>query len=147
MWLYKEKVIEKLEDFPENTFGFVYMVTHNPTGISYIGKKVLYHNTNKKLGKKELAALPTTKGRKPTTKKVTKESDWKTYYGSAKPIVDMIKDGKANEFIREILYIVDNKKMLSYYETKMLFTFGVLEHPLEWFNDNIEGRYFRKDFQ
>ena len=24
MWLYENKVIEKIEDFPENTFGFIY---------------------------------------------------------------------------------------------------------------------------
>ncbi len=54
MWLYENKVIEKIEDFPENTFGFVYMTTHIPSGISYIGKKSLYHNIKKKLTKKEL---------------------------------------------------------------------------------------------
>lgn len=147
MWLYKEKNIENLEDFPENTFGFVYIVTHLPSNKSYIGKKVLFHNTNKKLGKKETALLPTARGRKPTTKKITKESDWKTYYGSSKPVMNMIKEGKSNEFKREILYIVNNKKMLSYYENKLLFSLGVLENPDKYFNDNISGTFFTKDFE
>jgi hypothetical protein len=77
---------------------------------------------------------------------VVKESDWKTYYGSAKPIMELIKGGKQEEFTREILQLVPNKKLLTYYECKYLFKYGVLEHPLEYFNDNILGKFFTKDF-
>jgi ubiquinone biosynthesis protein Coq4 len=35
MWLYKEKEIKELTDIPENTFGFIYVVTHTPTGRKY----------------------------------------------------------------------------------------------------------------
>jgi hypothetical protein len=147
MWLYKEKVIETIEDFGPDAFGFIYITTHKPSGISYIGKKSLYHTSNKKLGKKESAALPIARGRKATTKKVTKESDWKTYYGSAKPILDILKEGKHDEFIREIIQIVPNKKLLTYYECKYLFKYSVLEYPLEYFNDNILGKFYSKDFQ
>ena len=145
MWLHNEKVIEKIEDMPQNTFGFVYIVTHNPSGISYIGKKSLFHNIKKKLTKKELAEQ-TGPGRKSATRVVVKESDWKTYYGSAKPIMELIKGGKQEEFTREILQLVPNKKLLTYYECKYLFKYGVLEHPLEYFNDNILGKFFTKDF-
>jgi hypothetical protein len=130
---------------PQNTFGFVYIVTHQPSGISYIGKKSLFHNIKKKLTKKELAEQ-TGPGRKSTTRVVVKESDWKTYYGSAKPIMELIKGGKQEEFTREILQLVPNKKLLTYYECKYLFKYGVLEHPLEYFNDNILGKFFTKDF-
>jgi hypothetical protein len=145
MWLYNEKVIEKIEDFPQDTFGFIYIVTHKPSGKSYIGKKVLYHNVKKKLTKKELAEQ-TGPGRKSTTKVVVKESDWKTYYGSAKPILELIKDGKQEEFTREILQLVPNKKLLTYYECKFLFINEVLEQPNKWFNDNLLGKFFTKDF-
>jgi len=145
MWLYENKEISSIEDMPQGTFGFIYIVTYKPTGTSYIGKKVLYHNQKKKLTKKELAEQ-TGPGRKPTTKVVTKESDWKTYYGSAKPILELIKSGEKEEFTREILMFVNNKKLLTYYECKFLFKYGVLEHPLEYFNDNILGKFFTKDF-
>lgn len=145
MWLYNNEVIEKLEDFPENTYGFIYIVTHKPTKMSYIGKKVLYHNLTKKLTKKELAEQ-IGPGRKTLTKVTQKESDWKTYYGSAKPILDLLKEDKHNEFKREIIKFVDNKKLLTYYECKYLFYFGVLEEPEKWYNDNILGKFFRKDF-
>lgn len=145
MWLYNEKVIENIEDFPQDTFGFIYIVTHKPSGISYIGKKVLYYNVKKKLTKKELAEQ-TGPGRKSATRVVVKESDWKTYYGSAKPIMELIKGGKQEEFTREILQLVPNKKLLTYYECKYLFKYGVLEYPLEYFNDNILGKFYSKDF-
>jgi hypothetical protein len=145
-WLYKNKEINTIEDFPEGTFGFIYKVTYIPENITYIGKKSLYHSTNKKLGKKELEALPITRGRKSTTKLVVKESDWKTYYGSAKPILDLIKEGKQEEFTREILQLVPNKKLLTYYECKYLFMLGVIEQQDGYFNDNILGKFFRKDF-
>ena len=144
MWLYKEQVIEKIEDMPQGTFGFIYITTHTSSGVSYIGKKSLYHNVRRKLTKKELAEH-TGRGRKPTTEVVQKESDWKTYYGSTKQIVELIKGGKQEDFTREIIQFVSNKKLLTYYENKFLFINEVLEHPDKWMNDNIQGRFFTKD--
>jgi hypothetical protein len=139
------KEYTSIEDFPENTYGFVYIVTHTPTGKAYVGKKALHHNISKKLTKKELAEQ-NGPGRKSTKKVIQKESDWKTYHGSSKPIIEMIKNGKEDEFTREILVIVPNKKLLTYYETKILFTLGVLENPEYYFNDNVLGKFFAKDF-
>ena len=68
------------------------------------------------------------------------------YYGSAKPILALLKEGKREEFTREIIQFVSNKKLLTYYECKYLFKYGVLEHPLEYFNDNILGKFYTKDF-
>jgi hypothetical protein len=144
-WLYKGNAIEDISQFPENTYGFVYIVTHTPTNKSYIGKKVLYHNKKTKLGKKEIATQ-TGPGRKPTTKIVTKESDWKTYYGSEIEIKKLLAEGKHNEFERVILKLVDNKKLLTYFEVKHQFIYEVLEHPNGWFNNNILGKFFSKDF-
>lgn len=145
-WFYKGNRIQELTDFPEGSFGFIYVTVHLPSGKSYLGKKSLYHTSNKKLGKKELAEQPVTRGRAKTTKQITKESDWKTYYGSAKPILELLKMGKHGDFDRKILHIVDNKKLLTYYECKYMFVHGVLENPEDWINDNILGKFFRKDF-
>ena len=145
MWLYQNKEVLSLEDLPQNTYGFIYISIHQPTGKSYIGKKSLFHNVKKKLTKKQLVEQ-TGRGRKPTTEIVQKESDWKTYYGSAKPILDLIKEGKQEEYTREILQLVTNKKLLTYYECKYLFMLGVIEKQDGYFNDNILGKFFRKDF-
>ena len=143
--LLTKKTYSSIEDFPQDTFGFIYIVNHTPSGKSYIGKKSLYHNIKKKLTKKELAEQ-SGPGRKSATKTVLKESDWKTYYGSAKPILELIKDGKQEEFTREIIQLVPNKKLLTYYECKFLFQYGVLENPNYYYNDNILGKFFTKDF-
>jgi hypothetical protein len=145
MWLYNDKEVSSLEDFPADTYGFIYQVTHVPSGFSYIGKKVLHHNVKKKLTKKQLAEQ-TGRGRKSSTEVIQKESDWKTYYGSAKPILELLKNGRQDEFERVILKLVPSKKLLTYYECKYLFTMGVLEDPEKWYNDNILGKFFRKDF-
>ena len=144
-WLYQGEEISSIEGFPPLTYGFIYIVTHLPSGKSYIGKKSLFHNVKKKLTKKQLAEQ-TGRGRKPTTEVIQKESDWKTYYGSAKPILDLLKEGKQEEFTREILQLVPNKKLLTYYECKYLFMLGVIEQQDGYFNDNILGKFFRKDF-
>ena len=144
-WLYNGNEITSIEELPQNAFGFIYITTHIPSNRAYIGKKSLYHNIKRKLTKKELAEQ-TGRGRKSTTQVVQKESDWKTYFGSAKPVLELLKEGKQNEFKREILKVVDNKKLLTYYECKYLFMMGVLEYPETYFNDNILGKFFTRDF-
>ena len=134
MWKYKKKVIKCIEDMPENTFGFIYEVIHNPTGQKYLGKKVLQFNRK----------LPPLKGQK-RKRKVVKESDWKTYYGSHQTIKTLIKEGKQEEFSREILKFVPTKKLLTYFECKYLFINEVLEQG-EYINDNILAKFYRKDF-
>lgn len=144
-WLYENREILSIEDMPQNTYGFIYVVTYKPSNKSYLGKKSLFHNVKKKLTKKELAEQ-TGRGRKPTTQVVQKESDWKTYYGSSKPLLELLKTSTPDNFTRNILQFVSSKKLLTYYECKYLFQNDVLEHSNLYFNDNILGKFFRKDF-
>ena len=153
MWLYKDTVINSIEDMPEGSYGFIYEVTHLPTSRKYIGKKVLYFERNVKLGKRELQALKEERkakgigGRAPSKKKVVKESDWKTYYGSQTEIKELVNKGKESDFKREILMFVDNKKHLTYYEAKFLFIKEVLEKNDEYINDNILAKFYSRDFK
>jgi hypothetical protein len=144
MWLHNNEVIETIEDIPANTFGFIYITTHIPSGMAYIGKKSLYHNVKRKLTKKELAEQ-TGRGRKSTTETIQKESDWKIYYGSEDFIKQRIKEKKQDEFKREIIHFVENKKMLTYFECKYQFIYGVLENE-NYLNSNILGKFYSKDF-
>ena len=139
-WLYKNKEINEISDLPNNAFGFVYQTTHLPTNKKYIGKKSLMYNLKKKLGKKE-KALWEGKGRPPIYKRVLKESDWKTYYGSH----SFIKEANKEDLTREILEIAYHKKELTYLECKYQFTLGVIESR-SYLNDNILGKFFDKDF-
>jgi len=132
------------EEFPEGTYGYVYQITHLPTGKKYIGKKSLIYNQKKKIGKRELA-LWEGKGRPPVYKIVQKESDWKTYYGSHHFIKEEIKKGNQADFKREILQPAYSKKEINFLLKKLFFFFKLIESE-EYLNDNIEGRYFKKDF-
>ena len=153
MWLYKNEVINSIDKMPDGTYGFIYQVTHLPSNRKYIGKKVLYFERNVKLGKKELEILKEERkskgigGRAPAKKKVVKESDWKTYYGSQNEIKELVKDGKESDFKREILKFVDNKKHLTYFECKYLFIYEVLENNNEYINDNILAKFYSRDFK
>lgn len=143
MWKYNDMVISNINEIPEGAFGFVYEVVYLPSNKRYIGRKQLISTTTKTLGKKELAQL--TDKRASKKKKVQKESDWKTYYGSHSEIKQLIKEGRQEEFQRNILEFAFSPKHLTYLETKYLFSLGVLEKEVEYFNDNILGKFFRKD--
>ena len=144
-WLYKGEEMISLESFPPITFGFVYRITHIPSGKAYIGKKFVKFTRKAKLTKKDLALYEGVKGRKPSFKKITKESDWKEYWGSNKYLLELLKSEPKENFKREILALAENKKHLTYLETKYLFIYEVLEKPEEFFNDNILGKFFTKD--
>lgn len=137
------KEFKTIEDFPENSFGFIYKITNVVTGKFYIGKKSLYHNVKKKLTKKELAEQ-SGPGRKATTKRVQKESDWATYWGSNKEILEEIKVKGNLAFNREILKIINTKKELTYWEIAYQCQYNVLF--IDSYNDNILGKFFKKDF-
>jgi hypothetical protein len=145
-WIYKTEEIITKDDFPEGTYGFIYKITHIPSNKSYLGKKVLIHNKKTKLTKKDLLLYEGLPGRKPTYKITQKESDWETYYGSNKTLLELLQVEDLVNFKREILILCRTKKLLTYYETQALFTYRVLEEDNKWFNDNILGKFFRKDF-
>ena len=134
MWLYKNKEINSIEDMPTDTFGFVYLVTHTPSGKKYLGKKQLIANRT----------LPPLKGQK-KKRKIQKESDWKTYYGSQIEVKQLVKESQDKlDFTREIIIFTSTKKKLTYFETKLQFVNEVLEND-EYLNSNILGKFFRKD--
>jgi len=141
------KPISTISDFPDNTFGFVYRIVHKPTGKSYIGKKVLYFNRKVKLTKKDLALYEGVVGRKPSYKLVIKESNWLDYWGSNKLLKEVMDLEPIENFERHIVKTASSKKLLTYYETQMQFVHQVLEKPDEYFNDNVLGKFYTKDFE
>lgn len=116
-------------------FGFVYLITNLTNQRKYLGRKYFW-------------SFRTPKGKK---RKVKSESDWKKYYGSCPELKeDIDRIGKGN-FSRTILSLHKTKGKTNYEETRQLFTNGVLTEALEdgtpaFYNVNILGRYFRKDY-
>lgn len=153
-WTFQGRLITEISDMPEGTYGFIYETFHKPSGLKYIGKKVLYFERNKRLGKKALEALREERkakgigGRVPLKQKVITESDWKDYYGSHKDILKLVKESKdlRADFQKKILAFVPNKKLLTYFECKYLFINEVLENRDNYINDNVLGKFYRKDF-
>ena len=135
-WTYQGRIFNDILDFPEDTYGFIYEVYHKPTGQKYIGKKVLQFNRT----------LPPLKGQK-RKRKVVKESDWKTYYGSHPKIKELLNESELQDFERKIIQICKTKKELTYFECKYLFISEALELKNScYINDNILGKFYRRDF-
>jgi len=154
-WTYQGRYFNDISDFPEGTYGFIYEVLHKPSGLKYLGKKVLRFERNKRLGKRALQALKEERkakgigGRTPLKQKIVTESDWKDYYGSHPKIIKLVKESVdlRADFEKKILDLVPTKKLLTYYECKHLFINDVLEtHSHQYINDNILGKFYRKDF-
>ena len=118
-----------------DNFGFVYEITNKLNGRSYIGRKYFW-------------SFRTPKGKK---RKVKSESDWRNYYGSCPELKEEIgKLGRQN-FSRTILSLHKTAGKTNYEETRQLFTNNVLTEALEddipaFYNSNILGRYYRKDY-
>ena len=102
-------------DNPEGYEGFVYLITHKPTGKYYIGKK-LFWTTIKK---------PPLKGKKNRRLEV-KETAWRDYWGSSKELKEFIKEEGVDKFEREILFLCKSKWEMSYKEAEAQFDWGVL---------------------
>jgi hypothetical protein len=121
-WRYNEK---EFIEAPKGIEGFVYLITNLTNDRKYVGKKSFWtRRKDKKTGRRK-----------------TKESDWKTYFGSCDELNEDVKLLGEDKFIREILYLCPHKKSMSYYETMEQFKRDVLMTD-EYYNTNIEGRFF-----
>lgn len=80
-------------------------------------------------------------------KGVTKESDWRSYYGSCKPLKDEINLLGKDDYKREIIAVYSTKGAVNYAEVEMQFSRDVLKAILPdgtpaYYNRNIASRWF-----
>ena len=128
-WKHGSKVISDIKDFPEGTYGFVYMITNLDTYEFYIGRKQLMSKVTK----------PPLKGQK--KKRVEfKESKWLEYQSSNKDVQEWSNVEKV------ILTLAFSKIGLTYFETKALFCLGALEDDKS-LNGNINGKFYKDKIQ
>lgn len=112
MWLFENKEVTEL---PVDCEAFVYLITNNDNDMKYIGKKLAKFKTTK----------PPLKGKK-NKRRGTKESDWRTYWGSNDHLkADVVELGE-DKFTREILYFCTSRGIASYLEAKEQFDREVL---------------------
>ena len=115
--------------------GFVYRITNLESSRQYIGRKYFYQLRKPRGG-----------GRR-----VKSESDWKKYYGSCPELKEDIGKSSRDRFSREILSLHTTAGRVNYEETRQLFLHDVLTKSLTdgtpaYYNSNILGRYYRKDY-
>lgn len=139
-WTREDLEISSVEDFEKNSIGFIYLIEMS-NGRKYIGKKNLYSERKKHFGKKKLSEI--TDKRLKTYEIIKKESDWKSYLGSNKQLKEDLIEG-VRVVKREIIIECDSIKKLTFYELKALIVYDVLMND-EYYNDNILGKFFRKD--
>ena len=115
-------------------YGFVYRITNTTNGKSYIGRKYFVQKRKSRGSKR----------------RVTSESDWKRYFGSSEELKRDIKDLGRENFRREILSVHKTLGRVNYEETRQLFLNNVLTESVDglpkYYNNNILGRYMRKDY-
>ena len=132
-WIYEGEPF--ITDNIGDQFGFVYRITNLQNGRQYIGRKYFWSKRKPRGGKR----------------RVTSESDWKRYYGSSDELKADRKLLGNSEFKRAILSTHPTKGKVNYEETKQLFLNNVLQETLDdgtpaYYNSNILGRYYRKDY-
>lgn len=158
-WKFGSQTIDSIEQFPEGAFGFIYNITNVTKARQYIGKKQLFNNRSRKISKayyekikKEGADVFKTRDKKKSKKgnpvwiykrREVKESNWLTYCGSNKQLIEDISQG--DEIVKEIWDIAMSSKELSFLEEEALWMMKVLRYPEAFYNDNIGGRYFSGD--
>ena len=118
-----------------DSFGFVYRITNIQTNKQYIGRNYFVQKRKPRGG-----------GRR-----VTSESNWKKYYGSCPELTTDIKTIGKELFKRELLSVHPTVGKTNYEETRQLFLNDVLTSKLDdgspaYYNSNILGRYYRKDY-
>ena len=154
-WTYNGQPITELSDMPEGTFGFIYKITNGKTNEYYIGKKQVVSIRKRKFGKREIAALEDKRMKK--YEMVEKESDWKDYRSSNPTVklwflenqnlLEQDKRDEINDRLElKILRFCSNKKSLTYYELQEQFAHDVLADET-CLNDNLLGKFFRKDLE
>lgn len=125
-WLYNS---EPVNEIPEGSYSFVYLITNLTNGRKYIGKKLFWFTKTKMINGKK--------------KKVKSESDWKDYWSSSDEVKKDVELLGKESFIREILHMCPNKGTASYFEAKEQMINEVLEYPDKWYNGQIQCRVHR----
>ena len=137
-WRYNGSVFSG--DLIGDNYGFVYLITCTETNRRYIGRKYFWQ-------KRKPRSSDKTKKRR----RVTSESNWRNYYGSCPELKEDIAKYGSDSFKREILSLHPTVGKTNYEETRQLFVNNVLTESLTdgtpmFYNSNILGRYYRKDY-
>lgn len=137
-WRYNGSVFSG--DLIGDFYGFVYNITNVQNGRQYIGRKYFWQKRKPRSGPKN--------GKR---RRVTSESNWRNYYGSCPELKQDVEKYGRDSFRRTILSLHETPGKVNYEETRQLFINNVLTESLTdgtplYYNSNVLGRYYRKDY-
>lgn len=127
-WIFEGRDLQD-EDL-KGVYGFLYIITHLPSGRRYLGRKYLTAAATRQVNKKKI--------------KYRKENDWREYYSSSPEIIEQIEREGTSGFKREVILLCATRAQCNYFETMLQHLLGVLHDPL-WINSNISSKYFKKN--
>ena len=121
-------------------YGFVYDITNLQNQRRYIGRKYFWQKRK-----------PRCKDKTVKRRRVTSESNWRDYYGSCPELKQDVQKYGKESFRRTILSLHKTPGKVNYEETRQLFLNNVLTESLTdgtplFYNSNVLGRYYRKDY-
>lgn len=130
MWTYQGEPFDPEE--ANKFFGMVYIIKNLDNNRQYIGRKCF-----------TAAGRKTVKGK---IKKIRKDSDWLTYYGSSDELkADIERLGK-DKFTREIVKLVKTRGELAYWETKYIIDAEAIlrsSYYNSWFSAKIHSGHVK----
>lgn len=127
-WTYNnEPVTQELLD---DHWGFVYVIRNKVSGRRYVGKKFFTK-----------AGYKTVKGKR---KKIRLASDWESYYGSNKVLLEDVEKLGADQFERYIIRLCKNKSECTYWETHFIFQFEALLSD-RWYNEWVACKVSKRN--
>jgi len=127
-WTYKNQPVTEP---PDGALGFIYVITHIPSGKRYLGRKQFWMSKTKIV-----------KGKK---KRIKVESDWRDYYSSSPDLLVMVEQQGKHNFEREIIMMVNSKSELVYAEEYCLYVTDAMLSD-EWLNGNIRTKIMKSWF-
>jgi len=130
---------------PKKYFGFIYIITDKTSGRAYVGRKQYW---SAKAGVKGCKSRVVDRASKRWKVSCWKPSDWKTYKGSSRALLDWMRDHPDHEYEYKIIKQCRAKGILTYSEVQEQWKRNVLGAKLpdgQWayFNGNIGAIRFR----
>lgn len=127
-WIYQGSEITDHQ--LKGIYGFIYVITHLPSGKRYLGRKYLTAAATRQVKLKKI--------------KYRKENDWRDYFSSSPVLLEWVERDGPEQFHREIVLLCATRAQCNYYETMLQHLLGVL-HDETWINSNISSKYFKKN--
>lgn len=127
-WTYNNAPVT--QELLDDHWGFVYVIMNKVTGRRYVGKKFFTK-----------AGYRTVKGKR---KKIRLASDWESYYGSNKVLLEDVEKLGADQFERYIIRLCKNKSECTYWETHFIFQFEALLSD-RWYNEWVACKVSKRN--